>query len=134
MKWLVAVPTFMLGAIALITGAIWFMLGLDALTVLMGQDLGLFGDSYAFRLADSAIRFFAGIWFVVGLGLFYTLGNLAQRTQLFRLSMLAIFVGGLGRILSVVQVGVAQEMLPPILIELILPPLLVFFQARLSRA
>ncbi|MEM1138769.1 MAG: DUF4345 family protein, partial [Pseudomonadota bacterium] len=70
----------------------------------------------------------------VGLGLLYCLRNISGNVMFFRFAMLGIFLGGIGRLLSTLQVGEVPAFYGPMAIELILVPLLVLAHARLASA
>ena len=86
-------------------------------------------------LLDSNLRFFGGLWLAAGLAMAWLIPRIRQETALFRALWLMIFVGGLGRLLSMAWAG-----LPPwpfvgfTVLEIVGAPLFVLWQARLARA
>ncbi len=56
-------------------------------------------------LLDSNLRFLSGIWLGLGLAVYWMLPNIAKHTTLFRALWGMIFIGGLGRLLSMFAVG-----------------------------
>lgn len=84
-------------------------------------------------LLDSNLRFLGGVWLVLGLALLAMLPNIERETMLFRTLWLMVFAGGIGRLLSMVLVG-----LPPwpfigfTVLELLGAPLFIAWQARLA--
>ncbi len=84
-------------------------------------------------LLDNEYRFFAGIWFAVGLGLAYCVVYLKEAAGLFRGLMLALFCGGIARAIGLTAYAPEPPMVAAIAIELIAPVLLVWMQARLVR-
>ena len=54
---------------------------------------------------DSNLRFFAGVWFGLGVALFWLIPKIDQQTVLFRTLWGMVFAGGIGRLLSMLLVG-----------------------------
>jgi hypothetical protein len=85
-------------------------------------------------LLDSNLRFFAGVWLGLGLALLWLVPRIGTETVLFRVFWGMIFIGGIGRLLSMAFVG-----LPPVPfigftgLEIIGAPLFVFWQARIAK-
>ena len=84
-------------------------------------------------LLDSNLRFLGGLWLVVGLAMFWLIPHIERETALFRTLWLMIFVGGMGRLLSMAFVG------PPpwpfigfTLLEIVGAPFFIAWQARLA--
>lgn len=118
--------TAVLGVVPVITGIVT-MLGLsDPIYV----DAGL--PRHA--LLDSNLRFFGGVWLGLGLAVFWMIPRIDSETTLFRALWGMIFLGGVGRLLSILIIG-----MPPIpfvaftVLELIGAPLFVYWQARLAK-
>ena len=86
-------------------------------------------------LLDSNLRFFGGLWLVLGLAMFWLVPRIASEVALFRVLWLMIFAGGVGRLLSMALVGA-----PPwpfvafTLLEIAGAPFFIAWQARLARA
>lgn len=85
-------------------------------------------------LLDSNLRFFGGVWLGLGLAVAWLVPRIERETTLFRAVWGMIFVGGIGRLLSMVFVG-----WPPLpfvaftALEVIGAPLFVAWQARVAR-
>ena len=85
-------------------------------------------------LLDSNLRFFGGVWLGLGIALFWLIPNIEKQTVLFRALWVMIFLGGLGRLLSMLFLA-----LPPwpfvafTMLEVAGAPLFIVWQARLSR-
>jgi hypothetical protein len=83
---------------------------------------------------DSNYRYFSGIWLAVGLCLLYTVRSIEHETTLFRLAWGAVFIGGIGRALSMGLVG-----MPPApfvgftLLELVGAPAFIYWQSTIAR-
>ncbi len=115
-----------LGAIPVITGIV----------TMFGLSDPIYADAGipAHALLDSNLRFFGGIWLVLGLAVYWVIPRIEQQTVLFRTLWLMIFVGGIGRLLSMLLVG-----MPPIpfvaftALEIIGAPIFIVWQTRLAR-
>jgi len=115
---------------------------LGAIPVLTGI-IGMFGLSdpiYAEAkipanvLLDSNLRFFGGVWLGLGLALYWLIPGIDRQTALFRVVWGMIFLGGIGRLLSMIFLGA-----PPLpfigftALEIIGAPFFIWWQARLER-
>jgi hypothetical protein len=86
-------------------------------------------------LLDTNLRFFAGAWVGLGLALYWLIPTIARQTVLFRVLWGMIFIGGIGRLLSMVMVG-----RPPVAfvaftaIEIVGAPFFVWWQSRVSKS
>jgi hypothetical protein len=85
-------------------------------------------------LLDSNLRFFGGLWLVLGLAVYWLVPRIGEQTALFRVLWLMIFAGGIGRLVSMVFLG-----LPPLpfvaftVLEVVGAPAFIVWQSRLSR-
>jgi len=83
---------------------------------------------------DSNLRFFGGLWLALGLMLMWASSDLDQNASLFRFAWFGIFLGGIGRMISIVSVG-----LPPLpfvfftILEIVGAPLFLMWHAKLLR-
>ena len=113
----------LLGVIPVVTGALTMMGLADPIYATAGLP--------AHALLDSNLRFFGGLWLVSGLALFWLIPRIERETALFRVLWLMIFAGGVGRLLSMVFVG-----MPPwpfigfTLLEIAGAPFFIVWQAR----
>jgi hypothetical protein len=88
----------------------------------------------AHALLDSNLRFFGGIWLVLGLALYWLIPRIDTQTVLFRVLWGMIFVGGVGRLLSMLFVG-----MPPwpfigfTVLEIVGAPLFMAWQAKVAK-
>ncbi|SHL11143.1 protein of unknown function [Bradyrhizobium lablabi] len=120
------IATAILGAVPVLTGIITMF--------------GLSDPIYAAAkippnaLLDSNLRFFGGVWLGLGIALYWLVPNIEKQTVLFRVLWGMIFLGGIGRLLSMAFVGV-----PPLpfiaftALEIIGAPFFIWWQARLAR-
>ncbi len=119
--------TAVLGLVPLVTGVIT-MLGL-------GDPLYAAAKLPALPLLDSNLRFFGGVWFGLGVAILWLVPRIEQQTVLFRFIWGAIFIGGIGRLLSILLAG-----WPPApfvgftALELFGAPLFVWWQHRVALA
>jgi hypothetical protein len=84
---------------------------------------------------DSNLRFFAGVWLGLGFAAFWLVPRIDRETALFRTVWLMIFMGGVGRLLSLLMTGMPY---PPFvgftLLELIGAPLFIWWQSVVARS
>lgn len=84
--------------------------------------------------ADSHFRYLSGLLLAIGLGFWSTIPRIEQHAARFRLLTALVFVGGLARLLSLVQWGPpGGAMLFGLGMELVVTPLLCLWQARVAR-
>jgi hypothetical protein len=86
-------------------------------------------------LLDSNFRFLAGLWVGVGLAACWLIPRIERETTLFRAIWVAIFLGGVGRLVSLAALG----RLPPVFaafmfVELLGAPLFIYWQHRVAGA
>lgn len=118
--------TFILALVPTFTG----ILGL------FGLDDPLYASAKLPRDAtlDSNLRFYAGVWFGLGLAALWIVPRIERETTLFRFLWLMIFIGGLGRLVSLVLIGAP---FPPFIgftaLEVIGAPGFVWWQTKVAR-
>lgn len=56
-------------------------------------------------LLDTNMRFYSGVWLVLGIAVLLTVGALEKHVFRYRVFLVMIFVGGIGRLLSLLVVG-----------------------------
>ncbi len=121
------IATAVLALIPILTGII----------TMLGVSDPLYASSSvpALPVLDSNLRFFGGLWFGLGLALLWLVPRIESESVLYRVVWAGIFLGGIGRLLSIVMVGA-----PPLpfvgftLLELIGAPLFVYWQHRVAVA
>lgn len=115
------ITTALLGAVPVATGVVT-MLGLsDPLyaALALPRDATL----------DSNMRFLGGVWLGLGLSVWWLVPRIASQTALFRAVWLMIFLGGVGRLASLLIVGL--PLLPFVgftVLEIVGAPLFVWWQ------
>ena len=121
------IATVVLALIPILTGIITMLGVSDPLYAASGVP--------ALPVLDSNLRFFGGLWFGLGLGLLWLVPRIESEGVLYRVVWAGIFLGGIGRLLSMIMVG-----LPPLpfvgftALELIGAPLFVYWQHRVAFA
>ncbi len=121
------IATAILGIIPVATGLIGLSGLRDPLYSASGLDQNI--------LLDSNLRFFSGVWLGLGLALFWLIPRIEKQTVLFRVIWGAIFLGGIGRCLSMLFLAV-----PPTpfigftILEVIGAPLMVLWQSALANS
>lgn len=97
---------------------------------LAGGDLGA-----AAGPLDNQFRYLCGVYIGIAVMLFYSVGDVAGRAAVFRLAMLAVFIGGVSRMVSYLSVGNAapwQE--SGMVVEMVTPVVLVLWQWMVLKA
>lgn len=80
---------------------------------------------------DNQFRYLSGVYIGVSAMLFYSAGDVVGRALVFRLAILAIFIGGCARVVSYLSVGEPPvELFAGMILELI-APVLILWQAKI---
>ena len=83
---------------------------------------------------DSNMRFLAGVWLGLGLASLWLVPRITEETVLFRVLWLMIFLGGIGRVVSMASVGLP---LTPFIaftaLEILGAPLFVYWQHKVGQ-
>lgn len=117
--------TFILALVPTITG----LIGLTGISDPIYGELSKTNNI----LLDSNLRFFSGVWLGLGVALFSIIKTIDTQTQVFRIIWCCIFLGGLGRLLSIIFIGT-----PPIpfigftILEIIGAPIFIYWQQRIK--
>ena len=84
---------------------------------------------------DSNMRFLAGVWLGLGLASWWLVPRIAHETVLFRFLWLMIWLGGIGRLVSMASVGLP---ITPFIgftaLEVLGAPLFVYWQHRVAQS
>jgi len=108
--------------------------GLNASATLGGGEMLFNGDSVLRGFADNQYRFGFGVFFAQGLALLFFLRNIERHIVIFRFVVLALFIGGLGRLSNIIDFGlVDSQVVGPTIIELIIVPLLAVWHSRVIK-
>jgi len=84
---------------------------------------------------DSNLRFFGGVWLGLGLALLWTVPAIAQHGTLFRWLWVAVFLGGVGRLLSWVVIGSPpRPFIGFTLLEIVGAPLFIYWQSCVAQS
>ena len=108
---------------------------LTGLIGLTGINDPIYGATSLFDnvLLDSNLRFFNGVWLGIGITIFSIIKTIDTQTGILRIIWFCIFLGGIGRLLSIVSGGV-----PPVpfigftILELVGAPFFIFWQNKIS--
>ena len=85
-------------------------------------------------LLDTNLRFYSGVWLGLGLALYWLIPTIERQTVLFRVLWGMIFIGGIGRLLSMMLLT-----WPPVpfvaftALEILGAPLFMWWQSRVSK-
>jgi Domain of unknown function (DUF4345) len=126
MKRALQIVTGVLGLVPIVTG----LIGMSGTSDPIYAAAGL----APLPLLDSNLRFFAGVWFGLGLAILWLVPKIDTQTVLFRAVWVMIFCGGVGRLISLILVGV-----PPapfvgfIILEIVGAPFFIWWQARIAK-
>lgn len=114
----------MLGLIPTLTGATGILLGPGFLRLAHPWPVDL----------DSHFRFLSGVFLAVGLGFYSCIPDIERKTERARLLAALIVTGGLARLWSLMSVGVPSlGHCGGLVMELLVVPCLILWQARLAR-
>jgi hypothetical protein len=84
---------------------------------------------------DSNLRFFGGIWLGIGLAMLWLVPWIEQQGTLYRALWLAVFLGGVGRVLSWRLIGPPPKpFIGFTLLELVGAPLFVCWQCQVAQS
>jgi Domain of unknown function (DUF4345) len=117
--------TSILGLIPVATGIIGLMGVSDPLYVA--------ADIPKNVLLDSNLRFFSGLWLGLGLTLIWLVPRIDYETIIFRIFWSMIFLGGLGRLLSMIFIDIPPApFIAFTALEIIGAPLFIIWQSRIQ--
>lgn len=125
-KRLLQIASAVLGAVPVLTGIV----GMSGL----GDPIYASAALPANALLDSNLRFLSGVWLGLGAAVYWLIPDIEKQTVLFRVLWGMIFLGGVGRLMSMLFLG-----WPPIpfiaftVLEIVGAPIFVAWQARLAK-
>lgn len=94
---------------------------------------GLGGDLGAGAL-DNQFRYLCGVYIGISIMLFYSAGDVTKRAAVFRLAILAVFIGGLARLVSYLSVGGAETWQTGGMVLELATPVFVLWQGLVIKA
>ena len=119
------IATAILALVPIITG----LIGLTGLSDPLYAALHLPHDA----TLDSNLRFYSGVWLGVGLAAAWTVPRIERETTLFRALWLMIFLGGIGRLLSLAITGMPfAPFVGFTALEILGAPFFVWWQGRVA--
>jgi hypothetical protein len=120
------IVTAVLAAIPVATGLIG----------LLGVDDPLYAAAGVPPIAvlDTNLRFFAGVWLGLGLALYWLIPTIERQTVLFRVLWGMVFIGGIGRLLSMTMLAAPPtSFITFTALEIVGAPLFILWQSRLAK-
>jgi Domain of unknown function (DUF4345) len=113
------------GLVAITTGVIAIVGGIDTFP----------GSPEAENPADNEARFLNAIWVAFGVAILWVVPRVERETLLVRFLGAAIFLGGVARLASIIDVGEPADLQYVLMgIELVLGPLVIVWQSLLHPA
>ena len=83
---------------------------------------------------DNQFRYLSGVYIGIAVMLFYSAGDVAGRATVFRLAILAVFIGGLARLVSYLSVGGAETWQTGGMVLELVTPVFMLWQGLVIRA
>ncbi len=130
MKLIALLLTGLLALISFGIGGAYFFLGPGFLEIAGGFDFSALDGQIEYAAIDNTLRFLAGLWILIGAGLVYCLMDFNARGTVLTILLAGFFLGGIGRLLSAVQLGMPEPMVVPTIVELVFPPVILLLGAR----
>ena len=85
-------------------------------------------------LLDTNLRFYSGVWLGLGLALYWLIPSIEKQTIPFRMIWSMIFIGGIGRLLSMLLLGWPPAAFVAFTaLEIVGAPLFIWWQSRVSK-
>ena len=117
---------------AILAGMLYLATGLSGLA-LTGNPITLTSSDTSWIAIDYLFRAVCGIWLTLGLMFAYMVPSIEKHTVWFRFACLSIFMMGVGRTLSLQALGPSENALIAVALELVFPPLLVWWQSHVAK-
>jgi hypothetical protein len=131
---LLQVAVCLSAANALLGGGLYLWRGVQGLSVFTPTPLAVDPTDSIWSTVDFMFRALAGIWFVLGLMFAYLVPSIEKHSAWFAFACLAVFAMGVGRGLSAMAfVEAPANSIGAMIGELVVPPLLIFWQRHVAR-
>ncbi len=116
--------------VAIVTG-VW---GLKEGVIDPAWGLGTLDVTPGLVLFDTTFRFYDGLWLGLGVVFVALIPGVERRTEALRVVVILVFLGGVGRLFSMVQVGLPHPALIVATVAELLYPLLLLWQRSVARS
>lgn len=116
-------------AIALVTGGLGLVESVES-----GYDVRLDPGNTANVMLDTNLRYFSGLWMGIGLALIVILRSVEQQVTALRMVSAAVFLGGIGRLVSMAEVGAPSVLFRAFAVAELAFPLLLLLQRRIRNS
>jgi hypothetical protein len=84
---------------------------------------------------DSNLRFFGGVWLGLGLAMLWTVPSIEQQDTLLRWLWAAVFLGGVGRLISWLVIGAPpRPIIGFLILELAGAPLFIYWPSHVAQS
>jgi hypothetical protein len=95
----------------------------SGLNILIGGAAAIPGSSGAVEATvDNELRFFSVFWIAYGAFCFWVARNIQEQKMFIPLIAAVFFLGGIGRLISILLMGLPSSILiPPMILELVMP-------------
>jgi hypothetical protein len=125
-----------LSAVHFVTGGGFYLWrGVEGLPLFTPAPLPVDAADPMWANIDSMYRALAGIWFALGVMLAWIIPSIERQSAWFALILLAVFAMGVGRLISLLDLGPAPgNSIGAMVAEFVLPPLYVLWQRWVARS
>ena len=123
--------------------ALQIIMGLLGIIPVATGLLGLLGVEDPFYVAvgvppivllDTNLRFYSGVWLGLGVALYWLIPSIEKQTIPFRVIWAMIFIGGIGRLLSMLLLAWPPAAFVAVMaLEIVGAPLFIWWQSRVSK-
>lgn len=90
------------------------------------------GEGQLTPMLDSFVRFQSGIYLVIFMLIWWLIPNVEKHTAVFRISIFAVFLGGIGRVISYTTIGGPPPMMFWAMFLELSVPILILWQAKIA--
>jgi len=122
------IATGILATIPVVAGAAAFYFGVRA-------PIYRLASACVIPTMDSNYRFLGGEWLGIGLAAFWLIPRIERETTLFRAIWIAIFIGGIGRTVSLLTLGApVPQYVAFLVVETLGAPVFIYWQSRVAKS